>query len=61
MIANAVYPIISFHAFMLLLALLYVIIAGITTYLGFKVHFVIGLAETGFWTFLTGIILVVLL
>lgn len=51
----------SFSAFLALLALLYLAVAVITIYIGYKVHFVIGLLETGFWTFLTGIILVVLL
>lgn len=51
----------SFSAFLALLALLYLAVAVITIYIGYKVHFVIGLLETGFWTSLTGIILVVLL
>lgn len=52
---------IDFSAFLLALAIVYLLIAVVTTYLGYKLHFVVGLLETGFWTFLTGIILVVLL
>ena len=51
----------SFQVFVALLALLYVAFAAFTIYIGYRVHFVIGLLETSFWTFLTGIILVVLL
>lgn len=51
----------SFQVFIAMLALLYVLLAAITIYLGYRVNFVIGLIETSFWTLLTGIILVVLL
>ncbi len=53
---------IPFADFLLLLlaaaTLLYACIAIFTTYIGYKLSFLVGLIETFFWVFLTGVIIV---